>query len=120
MAGISELVSQSEQSEQSDMSRTNRLIRRNVHIYHYDKPTDVLGGFCVVQDIRHISFYSMLDVFITPTDTTSLDNGGYYYMQTSSGVKIERDAQLLQPGDYYIVAAGELLRNRLLHDLQAR
>ena len=123
MAGISELVSQSEQSEQSeqsDMSRTNRLIRRNVHIYHYDKPTDVLGGFCVVQDIRHISFYSMLDVFITPTDTTSLDNGGYYYMQTSSGVKIERDDQLLQPGDYYIVATGELLPNRLVHNLQAR
>ena len=105
MAGIPELVSQ---SEQSNMSRINRLIRRNVHIYDYEKPTEVLGGFCVVQEIRHITFYSMLDVFVTPTDTTSLDNGVYYYIQTSSGIKIERDDQLLQPGDYYVVAAGEL------------
>ena len=115
----STVISQSKIS-QLKMSHPDRLIRRNVHVYDFERPTDVLGGFCVVQEITHISFYAMLDIFVTNTDTTSLDNGGFYYLQDSSGVKVERDEQLLQPGDYYMIAAGELLRNHLVHILQAR
>ena len=36
---------------ESEMSRTNRSAYPNVQIYDFNRPTDVLGGFLVVQDI---------------------------------------------------------------------
>lgn len=100
------------------MSRANRLNRRNVHIYDSHNPTaNILGGFCLLQDITNSSFHALLDIFITrsSTEDNPLANSDHYYIQNSAGRQLARNNELLQPGECYLVATGNQLQSHLLY-----
>ena len=74
---------------------------RNTYIYASDNRSAVLGGIWAAEGLTNANLYFMLEVFCSFADTFSLCD--------DSERLIERDGQQLQPGNYYIVTAGECL-----------
>jgi hypothetical protein len=81
----------------------NRSAGRNIHIYDANDPTTVLGGLILTNGVTNANFYSMVEILIITTS--------HFFLGDESNAKIERDNHPLQPGKYYIVAAGGFLHN---------
>ena len=89
-------------ASQSDMPLVNRLRARNVHIYDFKERSNVLGGTFLAQQITNSKFYALLDMFIVSSGDLPA-----YFLQTEDGIKIERNSDFFEPGDYYLDVAGE-------------
>jgi hypothetical protein len=62
------------------------------------------------QPLTNANFYAMLDIFVAPTEETPIqDDYHFYFLRREHGVPVERDEHPFQPGNYYLVAKGELL-----------
>ena len=66
-------------------------------------PTTVLGGLILSNGVTNANFYSMVEILIIFASD--------FFLRDESDTKIERDDRPLQPGKYYIVAAGGFLHN---------
>jgi hypothetical protein len=85
------------------MAPINRSAGRNVYIYDANDPTVVLGGLILTNGVTNANFYSMVEILIiTISDIVLRDE---------NNIRVERDDHPLQPGKYYVVAAGGLLHN---------
>lgn len=83
------------------MAPTDRSRGRDVHIYDAKDPTTVLGGLILTNGVTNTNFYSMVEIIVLFTaDFELLDEGN---------TKIDRNDNPLQPGRYYINAAGKFL-----------
>lgn len=94
-------------SSRRTMSRADRSIARNVHIYDIEEPNKVLGGLYLAQELTNLSLYAMLDIFIMPVEIPSSQDGFSYLLQTKDGTAIARNSDLFGPGTYYLAATGE-------------
>ncbi|MCJ1325266.1 hypothetical protein MMC10_001928 [Thelotrema lepadinum] len=83
------------------MPLVNRLRARNVHIYDFKERSNVLGGTFLAQQITNSKFYALLDMFIVSSGDLPA-----YFLQTEDGIKIERNSDFFEPGDYYLDVAG--------------
>ena len=83
------------------MPPTNRSGGRNVHIYDANDSGTVLGGLILTTGVTNANFYSMVEILFIFAST--------FFLQDEGETKIERDDHPLQPGKYYIVAAGQFL-----------
>jgi len=86
---------------QISMAPNNRSNGRNVHIYDANDPTTVLGGLILSNGVTNANFYSMVEILILFASD--------FFLRDEGDTKIERDDHPLQPGKYYIVAAGGFL-----------
>src|SRR5690348_3285263 len=89
-------------SSQRDMPSILRSALWNVHIYDSNDPTTVTGGLCLTPGITNASFYAMIEIIVIFSST--------FFLRDENKTKIERDNHPLQPGKYYIVAAGEFTK----------
>ncbi|KAF1808731.1 hypothetical protein P152DRAFT_404785 [Eremomyces bilateralis CBS 781.70] len=92
------------------MPPPNRSAGRNVHIYDANDPVTVLGGLLLTPGLSNANFYSMLEILIAPTDDIIQDEP-YFFVRNESDTRIDRDANMLQPGKYFIVATGRFQVN---------
>ena len=79
------------------MSTANRSAGRDVHIYNADDPTTVLGGLILTNGVTHANLYSMVEIILV------FDSDSEYFLWDEDGAKVQRDGDLLQPGNYYIL-----------------
>jgi hypothetical protein len=79
-----------------------RSFGRDVHIYDANEPATVLGGLILTDGVTNANFYSMVEIFILFTGSFELRDEG-------NAAKVERNDSPIQPGKYYIHAAGEFL-----------
>ena len=61
----------------------------------------MLGGLFVDKGITNANFYSMVEILVIFSGT--------FFLQDEGDTQIEKDNYPLQPGKYYIVAAGGFL-----------
>ena len=78
-----------------------RSIFWNVYIYDANDTATVLGGLFVDKGITNANFYSMVEILVIFSGT--------FFLQDEGDTQIEKDNYPLQPGKYYIVAAGGFL-----------
>jgi hypothetical protein len=83
------------------MPPVNRSGGRDVHIYDAKYPTIVLGGLILTNGVTNANFYSMVEILIIFTSTSS------FFLQDETSTRIEKDDHPLLPGKYYVVATGE-------------
>jgi hypothetical protein len=83
------------------MAPRDRSQGRNVHIYHTNDRTTVIGGLILTNGVTNANFYSMVEILVLFTCS--------FELQDEENAKIERNGNPLQPGKYYISAAGEFL-----------
>ena len=83
------------------MPPTNRSSFRNVFIHDSKNPDAILGGLWAANGITNATLYSMVETFCSIKDTYCLHDG--------SEKVVQRDAQQLQPGRYFIVTNGRFL-----------
>jgi hypothetical protein len=79
---------------------------RDIHIYDIKDPSKVLGGLILEKGITNANFYSMVEILILFSSEFGLQQEG--------NTKIEKDDNLLQPGNYYINTSGKFLTITLL------
>lgn len=80
------------------MPPLSRSIGRNVRLYGPDDPTTELGGLFLTNGITNANFYSMVEIIIIFESE--------FFLRDEGGTIIKKDSHPLQPGKYYIVAAG--------------
>jgi hypothetical protein len=80
------------------MPPRNRSPGRNVHIYDTNDRTTALGGLILTNGVTNANFYSVIEILIVFTSTFELQN--------EDSIKIPKNDDPLQPGNYYIHAAG--------------
>jgi len=78
---------------------------RDVHLYGANDPTTELGGLFLTNGITNANFYSMVEIIIIFKSE--------FFLRDEGGTKIEKDDHPLQPGKYYIVAAGGCIHNHI-------
>jgi hypothetical protein len=83
------------------MAPRDRSKGRNVHIYDINDRTTVLGGLVLANGVTNTNFYSMVEILFLFTSS--------FELQDEENAKIERNDNPLQPGKYYINAAGKFL-----------
>ena len=89
------------------MPPINRSLGRNVHIYDAKHADSVIGGLVLTNGVTNDNFYSMIEILIIFTSA--------FLLRDEGGAEIKKDNDPLQPGKYYIVAAGKVFfRNTLL------
>lgn len=76
----------------------NRSAYRNLFIYTSHNRGTVLGGLWVAEGITNTNLYSMVEILCDFTEAFDL--------QDDSQRLIQRDKQLLKPGNYYIATTG--------------
>jgi hypothetical protein len=81
------------------MSPRDRLLGRDVHIYDTNDRITALGGLILTNGVTNTNFYSMVEILILFTSTFELQN--------EDGTKIQKNDDPLQPGNYYVHAAGK-------------
>jgi hypothetical protein len=86
------------------MAPRDRSRGRDVHIYDLKDPTTILGGLILTNGITNTNFYSMVEILVLFMSNFELQDEG--------NTKIERNDEPLQPGRYYINAAGKFLCNQ--------
>ena len=80
------------------MAPRDRSRGRNVQIYDAKDRTTVLGGLILANGVTNTNFYFMVEIIVLFTTDFELRDEG--------DTKIERNNDPLQPGMYYINAAG--------------
>jgi hypothetical protein len=90
----------------STMAPRDRSRGRDVHIYDFKDPTTVLGGLILTNGVTNTNFYSMVEILVLFTSDFELRDEG--------DTQIEKNDEPLQPGRYYINAAGKFLYNHLV------
>jgi len=83
------------------MAPTDRSGVRNVFIYDSKNRDVVLGGLWATTGITNANLYFVVETFC------SID-GAYCLQDESEGV-VQRDAQQLKPGKYFLVTNGRFL-----------
>jgi hypothetical protein len=83
------------------MALRDRSQGRHVHIYDANDYTTVLGGLILTNGVTNANFYSMVEILILFTSN--------FKLQDEESAEIERNDNPLQPGKYYINAAGKFL-----------
>jgi hypothetical protein len=83
------------------MAPTDRSRGRDVHIYDAKDPTTVLGGLILTNGVTNTNFYLMVEILVLFISNFELRDEG--------DTKLERNNDPLQPGKYYINAAGKFL-----------
>jgi len=78
---------------------------RNVRLYGAKDPTTELGGLFLTNGITNANFYSMVEIIITFE--------GEFFLRDEGGTMVEKDNYLLQLGNYYIIATGGRVHNRI-------
>ncbi|KAF2183424.1 hypothetical protein K469DRAFT_710935 [Zopfia rhizophila CBS 207.26] len=86
------------QPQTSTMPPINRSAGRNVHIYDSNDLDTVLGGLVLTPGVTNANFYLMVEILFIFTST--------FFLQDEDEVGVDKDDSPLQPGKYYIVAAG--------------
>ncbi|KAF1808661.1 hypothetical protein P152DRAFT_462221 [Eremomyces bilateralis CBS 781.70] len=81
----------------STMVPRDRSEGRDVHVYDANDSTTVLGGLVLTNGVTNSNFYSMVDILVLFTSCFELQH---------EETKVERNDDPLQPGKYYIIAAG--------------
>lgn len=81
------------------MPPRNRSVGRDVHIYDTNDRTTALGGLILTNGVTNTNFYSMVEILILFASTFELQN--------KDGMKIPKNDDPLQPGNYYIHATGK-------------
>jgi hypothetical protein len=81
------------------MAPRDRSRGRDVYIYDLKDPTTVLGGLILTNGVTRTNFYSMVRIFVLFMSD--------FELQDNNGTKIGRNDEPLQPGSYYIDAAGK-------------
>jgi hypothetical protein len=76
---------------------------RDVHVYNAKDPATALGGLILANGVTNANFYLMVEILVLFTSS--------FELRDESDTKIERNEDPLQPGKYYIVAAGKFLHN---------
>ncbi|KAF2187860.1 hypothetical protein K469DRAFT_704822 [Zopfia rhizophila CBS 207.26] len=82
----------------STMPPPNRSAGRNVHIYDPKDLDTVLGGLFLTAGVTNANFYSMVEILVIFTTP--------FFLQDEGETTVERNDHPLQPGKYYIIAAG--------------
>jgi hypothetical protein len=95
--------------QSSTMPPRNRSFGRDVHIYDTNDRTTALGGLMLTNGVTNANFYSMVEILILFTRTFELQN--------EDGTKIQKNDDPLQPGNYYVYAAGRYLFTAILLSL---
>lgn len=85
----------------STMAPRDRSRGRDVYIYDAKDPNTVLGGLILTNGVTNTNLYSMVEILVLFMSDFELQNEG--------DTKIERNDDPLQPGRYYINAAGKFL-----------
>jgi hypothetical protein len=83
------------------MAPRDRSKGRHVHIYDTNDRTTVLGGLILTNSVTNANFYLMVEILILFTSS--------FELQDEENAEIERNDNPLQPGRYYINAAGKFL-----------
>jgi len=84
------------------MAPTNRSAFRNAFIYDFKNSGGaVLGGLWVAKGITNADLYLMVEIFCSIKDM--------YCLHDESEKVVQRDAQQLQPGKYFVVTNGRFL-----------
>jgi hypothetical protein len=95
--------SPSRQTSTNPPTPIDRSTGRNVHIYHAEDPTVVLGGLLVTNGVTNAIFYAMIEILVTFTD--------HFFLRDEEGTQIEKNNSPLLPGKYYIVSIGGFLHH---------
>jgi hypothetical protein len=80
------------------MAPRDRSGGRDVHIYDAKDPTTVLGGLILTDGVTNANLYSMIEIIVLFESDFGL--------RDKDDTKVERNHEPLQPGKYYINAAG--------------
>jgi hypothetical protein len=92
------------------MPPRDRSAGRDVHFYDASYPTIELGGLILTNGVTNRNFYSMLDILVAPTLPLLVhEDQSFFFLQGNDGSRLEKNDDPLQPGKYYIVAAGGFL-----------
>jgi hypothetical protein len=83
------------------MAPRDRSRGRNVHIYDANDSATVIGGLILTNGVTKANLYSMIEILVLFTST--------FELRDEDDTKIERNDDPLQPGKYYINAAGKFL-----------
>jgi len=82
------------------MPAGDRALDRDVFIYDAKDPDKVLGGLILTNGVTNANFYSMVEIMI-------IFSGGFSLLD-GSGIKIKRNDDPLQTGNYFIDSDGKL------------
>ena len=82
------------------MAPRDRSKGRDVHIYDIKDPNTILGGLILEQGVTNTNFYSMVEIIILFESD--------FELQLEGNIKVEKNDDPLQPGNYYINAIGKL------------
>ena len=82
------------------MAPRDRSEGRDVYIYNIKDPNTILGGLILEKGVTNANFYSMVEILIIFESDLELKLEG--------NINIERNDNLLQPGNYYINSNSKL------------
>jgi hypothetical protein len=82
------------------MAPRNRSAGRTVFIYDANDRENVLGGLILTNGVTNKNFYEMVDILLVFNSD--------FRLRYESDTTIERNGDPLQPGKYYICAAGKV------------
>jgi len=88
------------------MAPRDRSKGRDVHIYDIKDPNTILGGLILEQGVTNTNFYSMVEIIILFESD--------FELQLEGNIKVEKNNDPLQPGNYYINAISKLYTIALL------
>ena len=72
----------------------NRAVGRNVHIYNANDRATVIGGLLLNHGVTKANFHSMIEIILIFRDS--------YSIISEDGTPLERNAEPLQPGNYFV------------------
>jgi hypothetical protein len=96
---LADILSQPEDS----IMLSGRSEGRNVHIFDLSDPNTTIGGLILTNGVTNANLYAMVEILVIFESEFTL--------QSEGGITVARDGNLLQPGNYYIHAAGKFLNN---------
>lgn len=81
---------------------SSRSTGRDVHIFDAKNPENLIGGLALTEGVTNANFYTMVDILCILDEV--------YYIRNEAHDTVQRNANPLRPGNYYVVSEGKQAR----------